>query len=118
MVICAQLFAAMRLAALFGALPFCLAHVMEKVVTPLDLTHDQGGTPPKQTRHKPRCTQSYTESVGNLGVSVLMDCSCLEGTHAAVVVKVDTVDLLDPRVVAGGEEKAARLGRSTRQAEW
>jgi hypothetical protein len=44
---CAQLSAAVHLAALFGALPFCLAHVMEKAVTPLCLTCDQGGTPPK-----------------------------------------------------------------------
>jgi hypothetical protein len=34
MVMYAQLSAAMRLAALFGALPFILAHVMEKAVTP------------------------------------------------------------------------------------
>jgi hypothetical protein len=45
--------------------------------------------------------------VGNLGVSVLMDRSCLGGAHAVVVVNVDTVDLLDPGVAAGGEEKAA-----------
>jgi hypothetical protein len=56
MVMCAQLFMAMRLAALFGALPFRLAHVMEKVVTSLHLTHDQGGPPPKtdQTQIKMR----------------------------------------------------------------
>ena len=46
MVMCTQLFAAMRLVALFGTLPFVLAHVMEKAVTPLHLTCDQGGTPP------------------------------------------------------------------------
>jgi hypothetical protein len=49
MVMCAQLFAAMRLTALFGILPFCLAHVIEKAVTPLHMTRDEGGTPPKQT---------------------------------------------------------------------
>ncbi len=43
---------------------------------------------------------------------------CLGGTDAVVVVNVDIVDLLGPRVAAGGEEKAARLGRSTRQAGW
>jgi hypothetical protein len=43
---CAQLSAAMHLAALFDALPFGLADVMEKAVTPLHLTRDQGGTPP------------------------------------------------------------------------
>jgi hypothetical protein len=32
---------------------------------------------------------------------------CLGGTDAVVVVDVDIVDLLDPRVAAGGEEKAA-----------
>jgi hypothetical protein len=42
-----QLSAAVHLAALFCTLPFRLAHVMEKAVTPLYLTHDQGGTPPK-----------------------------------------------------------------------
>ncbi len=42
--------------------------------------------------------------------------TCLGETDAVVVVNVDNVDLLDPRVVAGGEEKAARLGRSTGQA--
>jgi hypothetical protein len=34
-----------------------------------------------------------------------------------VVVNVDIVDLLDPRVAAGGE-KAAQLGRFTKQAGW
>ncbi len=43
---------------------------------------------------------------------------CLGGTDAAVVVNVDIVDLLDPGVVAGGEEKTAGLGQSTRQAGW
>ncbi len=33
-----------------------------------------------------------------------MDHSCLGRTHAAVVFNVDIVDLLDPWVVAGGEE--------------
>jgi hypothetical protein len=42
--------------------------------------------------------------VGNLRVSVLVDHSCLGGTNAAVVVKVDIVDLLDPWVAAEGEE--------------
>jgi hypothetical protein len=32
---------------------------------------------------------------------------CLGGTDAVAVVNVDIVDLLDPRVAAGGEEKAA-----------
>ncbi len=58
----------------------------------------------------------HTEAAGNLGVSVLMDCSCLGGTHAAVVLNVDIVHLLDPGVTAGGEEKAAQLGWLTRQA--
>ncbi len=31
---------------------------------------------------------------------------CLGGTDAVVVVNVDIVDLLDPRVATGGEEKA------------
>jgi hypothetical protein len=67
------------------------------------------GPPPKQTRHKSRRAQSHTEVVGNLGVSVLVDHSCLGGTHAAVVVNVDIdiVDFLDPGVAAGGEEKAS-----------
>ncbi len=43
---------------------------------------------------------------------------CLGGTDALVVVNVDIVDLLDLRVVAGREEKAARLRRLTRQAGW
>ncbi len=43
---------------------------------------------------------------------------CLGGTDAVVVVNVDIVDLLVPRVEAKGEEKAARLGRSTRQARF
>ncbi len=42
---------------------------------------------------------------------------CLGGTDAMVVVNVDIVDLLDPRVAAGGE-KAAQLGQSTGQAGW
>jgi hypothetical protein len=46
MVMCAQFSAAMHLAALFGTLPFCLAHVMEKAIPPHHLTRDQGGTPP------------------------------------------------------------------------
>jgi hypothetical protein len=106
----------MRHVALFGTLPFCLAHVMEKAVTPLHMTRNQGGTTPKQTCHKSRCTQSHTEVAGKLGVSVLVDRSCLGRAHSVVVVNVDTVDLLDPGVAAGGEEKAAQLGWSTRQA--
>ncbi len=101
---CTQLSAAMHLVALFSALPFCLAHVMEKAVTPLDLTRDQGAPPKKQTRYKSRRAQLHSEAVGNLWVSVLVDCSCLGATHAAVVFNVDIVDLLDPWVVAGREE--------------
>ncbi len=41
---------------------------------------------------------------------------CLGGTDAVVVVNVGIVDLLDSRVAAGGEENAASLGQSTRQA--
>jgi hypothetical protein len=60
MLMYAQLTAAMCLAALFGALPFCLAHMMEKAVTPLHLTRDQGAPPqnrPDTNQDVPNRTQ-------------------------------------------------------------
>ncbi len=60
--------------------------------------------PKKQTRNNTRCAQLHTETAGNLWVSILVDHSCLGGTHAAAVFNVDIVDFLDAWVVAGGEE--------------
>jgi hypothetical protein len=69
---CTQLSAAMCFAALFGALPFRLTHVMEKAVTPLHLTCDQGGTPPKNrpdtNQDAPYCTQRWQAILGNLSL--------------------------------------------------
>ncbi len=135
---------------------------MEKAVTPLHLTHDQGAPPPKidqtQIKMRPIAHRGGRQSLGIRPRGLLMpgrntccrsfECDIVDlldpwvvaGGEEMLVFNVDIVDFLDPRVAAGGEEtlffnvnivdlldpgkaaggekKAARLGRSTRQAGW